>query len=124
MSCVQVAAQVLRFRMTSSFDPLDPHSLFLFYCVWHDKVQPEAGRRYCMSHGVVSKSSAPAPDDMKKLAFTTAALDGPDPFEQKTEIPVAVRQAVSWCAERTDSQIIREREVIIASIEQEGNALW
>ena len=61
---------------------------------------------------------------MKKLAFTTAALDGPDPFEQKIEIPDAVRQAVSWCAERTDSQIIWEREVLIASIEQEGNALW
>ena len=32
MSCVQVAAQVLRFRMAGSFDPQGLHSLFSLCC--------------------------------------------------------------------------------------------
>ncbi len=29
-----------------------------------------------------------------------------------------------WCAERTDDEVIAEREAVIASIEEEGQNLW
>ncbi len=62
--------------------------------------------------------------DRRKLAFTLNALQSADPFADSGELPVDVRENVQWVAERTDDDIIEEREKVTREIECRAAQLW
>ena len=62
-------------------------------------------------------------DDTQKLAFTLNALNKGDPFASVHDVPDAVRKAIEWQSERTPTQVLHERELIIAQLEKVAKTL-
>ena len=58
--------------------------------------------------------------DEKKIAFTIAALDSPDPFKNTTELNGDVVSAIEWQASKTDAEIYQFREALLTGCEAAG----
>ena len=49
----------------------------------------------------------------KKLEFTLNAVKAPDPFRSKAKVPVKVRKAIQWHADRSPQQGKDQRDAIV-----------
>ena len=58
--------------------------------------------------------------DEKKIAFTIAAMDAPDPFKNTTELNGDVVSAIEWQANKTDAEIYQFREALLTGCEAAG----
>ena len=47
-----------------------------------------------------------------------------DPFEYNTPVPRSVMDNIAWIKNRSDNDIMAERESIVAGIESKGDSAW
>ena len=58
------------------------------------------------------------------MQFTLDAVNKPDPFAVVKDIPPDVQDAIRWLSERSPSQIIHEREIIMQKLEKRAKQMW
>ena len=83
-------------------------------------------------------------EDALKLEFCLDAMDAPNPFDDGTEVPESIRDAIRydhvinscsvalatahfharWYSQRSACEVIKQRESMIRWIEKKGSDFW
>ena len=67
--------------------------------------------------------SKEALDENRKLEFSIAAMDEPDPFAVTRDTPEDIRGCYRWLADRSVLKTINDREAIMCELERQGELL-